>query len=158
MVIFWIKGSRHLYQTKSQEIKRQNWQQGNVLCVDFGHLNGDCVGCTTELYPNVLAAQESLDASGTCCKSGDVDECGVCDGRGTTCLSRVVFRVSSELDNQDLESCIKKWSRRALLDTNVSEFHTKRKDKQDSNISRWISHCLERLRMCDIKLTDVTTE
>ena len=47
-----------------------------------------------------------MDASGTCCASGDVDECGVCDGLGKTCNTTITFTVQVA-ENSNLDSCVR---------------------------------------------------
>ena len=36
-----------------------------------------------------------LDQSGACCSSGNIDECGICEGDGSTCAATIVIQVTA---------------------------------------------------------------
>eukprot|EP00210_Caulerpa_lentillifera_P003713 g3546.t1 len=49
----------------------------------------------------------TLDAAGLCCESGNVDECGVCDGFGASCNFKIAFAIQQNVSSlcvQDLVS------------------------------------------------------
>jgi len=65
---------------------------------------GFCSEGTPKFTDSTGQCCEVLDASGTCCNSGHVDECGVCDGSGSSCRSKIDFDVRIAR-GQDLEGC-----------------------------------------------------
>ena len=42
--------------------------------------------------------QGTLDGNGICCATGHIDDCGVCDGDGSSCRTDVIIRIELSQD------------------------------------------------------------
>ena len=64
-----------------------------------------------------------LDGNGLCCASGDLDECGVCDGDGSLCVSQmeaIIGLADTQISDADLTSCLTRELAEALeMDSQV---------------------------------------
>ena len=45
-----------------------------------------------------LCCSTKLDSSRSCCLSGDIDDCGQCDGDGSTCAIEVTIQLEMDIE------------------------------------------------------------
>ncbi|CAD7695133.1 unnamed protein product [Ostreobium quekettii] len=76
-------------------------------CLGTLDVCGECNG--TAIFIDALGrcCDSTLDSSGLCCSSGDVDVCGVCDGFGASCGTQVIAIVQTDTIEEDrVEQCV----------------------------------------------------
>jgi len=76
-------------------------------CIGTLDVCGECNG--TAVFIDVLGrcCDSTLDSSGLCCSSGDVDVCGVCDGFGASCGTKVIAIVQTDtIEEESVEQCV----------------------------------------------------
>lgn len=93
-----------------REYAMDKWCKAN-RCAEFT-LETHCTKEATESYPVVSCDNNIFDLFGECCRSGRVDQCGVCDGDGSTCelshyLSTFADEIAPEVVDQLKDAALK---------------------------------------------------
>ena len=74
-----------------------------------------------------LLLQTTLDANGFCCTSGNIDECGVCDGFGVSCDFRVELVVNNSLGADEItNTCVNNLAKQIIIMKEVNTFDVRK--------------------------------